>query len=109
MNRSKRKCTNTILDENTRIFSICKGVFQGGGCRGIAYVGVYEELLSHGISFSEVYGTSAGAIVSAMIAAGATPEEMKRWLASLDVHKIQNRSILFKSVYLLFNSIPKFI
>ena len=109
MKRVKRKGNDAVLNENSRIFSICKGVFQGGGCRGIAYVGVYEELLSHGISFSEVYGTSAGAIVSALIAAGATPEEMKSWLASLDVHKIQNRSLLFKSLYLLFNSIPKYV
>lgn len=56
------------------LFSNCLGVFQGGGCRAIAYAGAYEEAIKKGISFSEVAGTSAGAIFAALIAAGATPE-----------------------------------
>lgn len=105
---AKRKNTRSAtIENNSKKFSICKGVFQGGGCRGIAYVGVYEEAIKNGISFSEVYGTSAGAIVSSMIAAGATPEDMNNWLASLDIHKIQNRSIKFKILYFILNTIPK--
>ena len=40
------------------------GVFQGGGAKGVAYVGVLEELEREGIWFRKVAGTSAGAITA---------------------------------------------
>lgn len=58
----------------TNFFQACRGVFEGGGCRGAAHVGAYEAALRCGINFSEVAGTSAGSMVAAFIGAGATPE-----------------------------------
>ena len=58
-------------------FTTCKGVFQGGGCRGFAYVGAYKAAVDAGVIFTEVCGTSAGSIFAAFIAAGATPEQMR--------------------------------
>lgn len=52
-------------------------IFQGGGCKAIAYLGAYEEALNQGIYFSEFAGTSAGAIFAALLAAGATVDQLK--------------------------------
>lgn len=72
----------------TTLFANCLGVFQGGGCRAIAYAGAYEEAVKRGIYFSEVAGTSAGAIFAALIAAGATPEFLKKVVYSDELKKI---------------------
>ena len=69
---------------NDIYFSNCIGVFQGGGCKALAYIGAYEEACRHGIMFSELAGTSAGSIIAALIAMGATPEKLKQIIYNLD-------------------------
>ena len=54
------------------------GVFEGGGLKGILYVGALEGVLKRKIWFSAVAGSSAGAITAAMIAAGLRPEDLRR-------------------------------
>jgi NTE family protein len=49
---------------------------SGGGARGLAHIGVLEVFLEAGLDFQVVAGTSMGAIVGALFAAGKTPEEM---------------------------------
>lgn len=58
----------------TVFFRNCLGVFQGGGCRVVAHAGAYKAASDAGVFFSEVAGTSAGAIVAALIGAGAKPQ-----------------------------------
>lgn len=70
--------------ERTVFFKSCLGVFQGGGCRGAAFVGAYEEAVARGVSFAEVAGTSAGSIIAAFIGAGANPEQLNKFIADLD-------------------------
>jgi predicted acylesterase/phospholipase RssA len=65
-------------------FTTCKGVFQGGGCKGFAYVGAYKAAIDAGVVFTEVCGTSAGSIFAAFIAAGATPEQMRKIVSRMD-------------------------
>ena len=57
-------------------------VFEGGGVKGIAYVGTMRVLESKGIlqNISRVGGTSAGAINAAMFAAGYSNNEMLKVL-----------------------------
>lgn len=45
-------------------------VFEGGGAKGIVHVGALRALEEWGVEICGVAGTSAGAIVSALIAAG---------------------------------------
>jgi len=52
------------------------GVFQGGGARGIAYVGALKAFVESGKWFSSVAGASAGAITAALVAGGAKPDEL---------------------------------
>lgn len=70
--------------KKTKYFQNCLGVFQGGGCRASAYVGAYKEAMDWGVSFSELVGTSAGAIVAVLIGAGATPEDLEKIIDELD-------------------------
>jgi NTE family protein len=53
-------------------------VFQGGGVKGIAYVGVLDALERAGVlaTVTRVAGTSAGAITSARVACGASAADL---------------------------------
>ncbi|MEW6684483.1 MAG: patatin-like phospholipase family protein [Nitrospirota bacterium] len=59
---------------STVFFQACRGVFEGGGCRGAAHVGAYKAAIQCGVNFSEVAGTSAGSIIAVLIGAGADPQ-----------------------------------
>lgn len=59
----------------TRIGRRADLVFEGGGVKGIALVGSAVALSDHGYSFARVAGSSAGAIVGAIIAAMAKSGE----------------------------------
>lgn len=71
-------------DRFTKYFTSCKGVFQGGGCKAIAYVGAYQKAIERGVFFSELAGTSAGSIIAALIAAGAAPDYLTALVNSID-------------------------
>ncbi|MGD0884341.1 MAG: patatin-like phospholipase family protein [Thermodesulfovibrionales bacterium] len=51
-------------------------VFEGGGAKGMVFVGACEEFFQRGHTFGRLLGTSAGAITAALLAAGYTPQEM---------------------------------
>jgi len=51
-------------------------VFEGGGAKGMVFVGACEEFFKRGHSFDRLLGTSAGAITATLMAAGYTSEEM---------------------------------
>jgi predicted acylesterase/phospholipase RssA/ankyrin repeat protein len=61
-------------------------VFQGGGPRGIAYVGALKEMeAKEALSeLRRVAGTSAGAITAALLAVGYSADEIEKELKSLD-------------------------
>jgi len=50
--------------------------FSGGGTRGAAHIGVIQALNEHGIKADVVAGTSAGAIVGSLYAAGLSVDRM---------------------------------
>jgi NTE family protein len=62
-------------------------VLSGGGARGMAHIGVIEELESRGFEIVAVTGTSMGAVVGAVYAMGKL-KEFKEWLYSLDKLKV---------------------
>lgn len=57
---------------------LVKGVFKGGGAKGALYAGALEAVQERRIWFSEVAGSSAGAITAAFVAAGARPDDLRR-------------------------------
>lgn len=59
-------------------------VFAGGGVRGIAYVGALEVAEQHDYCWDYVAGTSAGAIVASLVAAGYTATELHAAMQEID-------------------------
>ena len=60
-------------------------VLTGGSLRGIcAQTGALMALAEHDLEFDAVIGTSAGAIVGALYAAGKTPTELRDYFTSLN-------------------------
>lgn len=59
-------------------------VLGGGGARGGAHLGVLEYLEAHRIPVDRVVGTSGGAILGGLYAAGWSPEEIREWLETMD-------------------------
>ena len=45
-------------------------VLSGGGAKGLAHIGVLKVLEQHGIPIDYIVGTSMGAVVGGMYAAG---------------------------------------
>lgn len=62
-------------------------VLSGGGARGLAHIGVIEELVKAGYEISSISGTSMGAMVGGVYALGKL-EEFKQWMYSIDKKKI---------------------
>lgn len=58
-------------------------VLSSGGARGLAHIGVIEELIKSGYNITSIAGTSMGSLVGGMYAAGQI-EEFKTWMCSLD-------------------------
>ena len=60
-------------------------VLEGGGVKGLALVGAIEVLEEHGYRFRRIAGTSAGAIVGALVAGGMpAARELLTGLAELE-------------------------
>ena len=51
-------------------------VLSGGGVRALAHIGFIKVLIENNIIPTRVTGTSAGALVAALYAAGYSPDEM---------------------------------
>jgi predicted acylesterase/phospholipase RssA len=52
-------------------------VFEGGGAKGIVFVGAMEAFTEAGHAFGRLMGTSAGAITATLLAAGYSAAEMQ--------------------------------
>ncbi|PKN87770.1 MAG: hypothetical protein CVU51_05125 [Deltaproteobacteria bacterium HGW-Deltaproteobacteria-1] len=59
-------------------------VLSGGGARGMAHVGVIQVLEEMKIPISFIAGTSMGAIVGGLYAAGMSPAEMEKVVTSME-------------------------
>jgi NTE family protein len=53
-------------------------VFEGGGVKGIGLVGAIKAAEEAGMTFSKVAGTSSGALIAALLAAGYTAVELEQ-------------------------------
>ncbi|MBP5162210.1 MAG: patatin-like phospholipase family protein, partial [Spirochaetales bacterium] len=63
-------------------------VLAGGGAKGIAHIPIIEALETYGIPIDKVFGTSMGALIGGLYAAGLSPSEMKDIVTSNDLTKL---------------------
>lgn len=80
-------------------------IFEGGGVKGIAYVGAMEVLEAEGIldDIVRVGGTSAGAINATLFACGYTNDEQRDIMEELDFNKFMEDS------WLIFHDIDRLV
>ncbi len=64
-------------------------VLSSGGARGIAHIGVIEELKARGYNITSISGTSIGAVIGGFYAAGKL-QEYSDWVCSLGPVNIFN-------------------
>lgn len=81
-------------------------VFEGGGVKGIAYMGAMQVLERKGIlaNIKRVGGTSVGAINAVLVALGYTNAEQRDILWKLDFNNFLDGSWLIPNIYRVLNS-----
>jgi NTE family protein len=70
------------------------GVFEGGGVRGIGLAGALSVFDAVGYRPYSVAGTSAGAIVSTLVASGYTAAEIKQIIMGIDFSKFEDPPLI---------------
>ncbi len=74
-------------------------VLSGGGASGIAHIGVIKALEENHIPIDYITGTSMGAFIGALYAAGYTPEQMEALVMSPRFQDIAKGVIDTKFIY----------
>lgn len=82
------------MSEEHAMVTFCDLVLEGGGVKGIALVGAIAELEQSGYQFRRVGGTSAGAVVGALVAAGMPGPDLSRLMRTVDYRRFQDESWL---------------
>lgn len=61
---------------------VVNGVFEGGGAKGLLYVGALQACEAAGVEFGAVAGSSAGAITAMLVASGYSAEAVEKKMES---------------------------
>lgn len=69
-------------------------VLEGGGVRGIGLAGAFTVLEENGYQFQRIAGTSAGAIVGSLVAAGCGSKRVLELMQQIDYRKFQDPTVL---------------
>ncbi len=75
-----------MSEQERRVDLVC----EGGGVKGIALVGALSVLEERGFQPQNVAGTSAGAIVATLLAAGYTTAELRGIIEGLDFARLKD-------------------
>lgn len=67
-------------------------VFEGGGVKGVALVGALQAFEEAGFQWQNLAGTSAGAIVAALVAVGYTSAEVREVMGRIKFHTLMDTS-----------------
>lgn len=82
-------------------------VLSGGGASGIAHIGVIKALEENHIPIDYITGTSMGAFIGALYAAGYTPDEMQKLITSKEFQEIATGVINGKYSYYFKQGSPE--
>ncbi|WP_274365363.1 patatin-like phospholipase family protein [Paenibacillus thermotolerans] len=66
-------------------------VFQGGGVKGIGLVGAIYAAERYGVTFHQTAGTSVGAVVASLVAAGYSADEMKSLILEMPLEQFTRK------------------
>lgn len=91
---------NAMTEEKKETVGI---VLSGGAARGFAHLGVLQALEDHGIVPTHVAGSSMGAVLGSVYAAGVSPQQIYNYARQQNYNKLYRPSLqgaLFKPVFL---------
>ena len=71
-------------------------VFQGGGIKGIAFVGAINCMEDKGYKWEKLAGTSAGSIIAALLSVGYSGKELKEIMSQCNYKKFYDKGIMQK-------------
>ncbi len=74
-------------------------VLSGGGAKGVTHIGVLRALEDNGIPIDYIAGTSMGAIIGGLYAAGYSPDEMQQIINSDEFNKWVSGKLDLKYTY----------
>lgn len=86
-NRKEQKAKNEATGLEKKERRDVSLVLSTGGARGLAHIGAIEELLAQGYTIGSVAGTSMGALVGGMYAAGKL-DDFRDWMTTIDRKRI---------------------
>lgn len=86
-NRKEQKAKNEAIGLEKKERRDVSLVLSTGGARGLAHIGAIEELLAQGYTIGSVAGTSMGALVGGMYAAGKL-DDFRDWMTTIDRKRI---------------------
>ncbi|OAS82626.1 MULTISPECIES: patatin-like phospholipase family protein [Metabacillus] len=69
-------------------------VFEGGGVRGIAFIGAIQAMEEENVEWERLAGTSAGAVIAALLASGFKSYEIRDRFKEMDYSKFRGLTIL---------------
>ena len=75
-----------VMTEETRKQDVAL-VLSSGGARGLAHIGAIEELEANGYRISSIAGSSMGALIGGVYAAGKI-KEFREWMKGIDRKKM---------------------
>jgi NTE family protein len=81
-------------------------VLSGGGAKGLAHIGVLKQLEKNRIPIDYIVGTSMGAIVGALYAAGYSPKEIEEIVLKPDFQNWVSGQPLEDKVYNYYDAEP---
>ena len=86
-------------------------VLSGGGARGFAHIGVLKALIDNGVYPDKISGTSMGAIIGLLYAAGLEPTDIIAQIEKLKFYKLLTSfgKIRKRSLHILYPIIKKAI
>lgn len=65
-------------------------VFSGGGVKAFAFIGAIESIAQNNFQIERTAGTSAGAIISGLLTAGYTNDEIRKMMKELDLNQFMD-------------------
>ncbi len=74
-------------------------IFEGGGVKAFGMLGALYEAEKRGYKWVNVAGTSAGAMIASLVAAGYSAVEIKESVWNLDFNKFKDKGLLGRIPY----------
>jgi len=74
-------------------------VFEGGGAKGLAFVGALQEFAAQGYEFGRLLGASAGAVTATLLAAGYTPDEILQLSTQQVINKTTGQAQSYSATF----------